>query len=144
MPRVELIDIDAIPVALGARSNASVQEAVQNLKNALRANQALTLRLDAHERASTVTTTYKAAAKELHIGVLIGGSESRSYTVKYHGETLNKTECSVLYVRISRASVQVPPKSPATVPDPLLMQRRPISIPDAERVHVADGLTVSR
>lgn len=113
MPVVELIDPATIPTAITGR--AALIEATDRLREALRTNQALTLRLAPSERAACVTNTYKRAAESLGIGADVTTGAVRSYAGR---GGIERQEPSVLYVRIVKAST---PRQPFQAHRPVIV-----------------------
>ena len=139
MPKIEMIDPVSIPVTRGDRM--AVQNAVEQLQQALRGNQALVLRLGPEERTSRFYSAYKAAAKQLGVGVAMTHTEPRVYTSVWKGVMKEKHEYGVLYVRITKASTQLPPRAAPTAD---ALPRRPITITDPVPTRDAVGALVSR
>jgi hypothetical protein len=124
MPQVKLIDPAAIPTAITGR--AALIEATEHLKEALRTNQALTIRLEQSERAACVTNTYKRAAKDLGIGMFVSTGEKRTYM---GNGGVERQEPAVLYVRIVKAA------APTPAPAASFMVRRPVVVTPAKPVY---------
>lgn len=103
MPTVELIDPASIPLGMRANSTTLVADATEQLRRALHANQALTVRLAPDERAHSIADAYHRAAADLHVGVVITWTEKRTYAGRNGQE---RREAGVLYVRITKAVKQ--------------------------------------
>lgn len=134
MPHVELIPLDAIPSTRpGGAKHALLADLAENLREALRKNQALIVRLTETERPARITKLLRAAADDLGVVIILTSAEWRS-RVNHSGRSVQ--EASVLYVRITKAAGK-PVQAPALP--------RPITIPHASfEKTVLPGVEVAR
>lgn len=134
MAQVGLIPVDAIPSNSSRHvTNALLADLTEQLREALRKNQALIVRLGETEGPARFSTMLRKAADHLGVVVLVTGAEWRP-RVNRSGRTVQ--EAAVLYARITKAAGE-PVQAPAV--------RRPITIPPARfEKTVLPGVEVSR
>lgn len=144
MPVVKLIDPEQLPGGVNSYGNHAVQEAVENLRQALRHNKALHLTPGPYERTAPVAANYRKAAKQLGIGISVRQVGTREYRM-LNGEPGN--EATQLYICITKAKTA--PPTPPTPPRPRTVDtaaKPPIVTAHAgyEASAVVPGLEVSR
>lgn len=134
MPTVELIPLDRIPNDSSSHvTKALLADLTEKLREALRKNQALLVRLGETERPARFSIMLRKAADDLGVVVLITGAEWRP-RVNRSGRTVQ--EASVLYARVIKAAGK--PAEAPTIP-------RPITIPHASyEKTVLPGVEIAR
>lgn len=142
MPTVNLIDLAALPGGVSSYGSHAVQEATEQLRLAIRHNQALHITPSPYERTMAIATNYRKAAKMLGIGIVIRNRGTRSYRT-LSGDPGN--EACEIYICITKAKSNNPlnPPQPRVVDT---MARSPIVTPHAgyEPSAIIPGLEVSK